>query len=94
VGAVRNKISAYLDDEELRQFNLQVMARGAGESGYIREMLGFSVRHRGAPKGPRKKKEPEAGQTKKRAAKTKVAAKKKAGRKRPTSPQEQLSFLE
>jgi hypothetical protein len=54
------KVSAYLTKEELRQFNLSVMARGAGQSGYIREMLGFDIRPRGAPKGPRKKKSQKA----------------------------------
>ena len=51
------KISAYLSDEELEKFNKQMMARGrVTVSGYIREMLGFDPRGRGAPKGPRKKK--------------------------------------
>jgi hypothetical protein len=54
------KISAYLNEEELRQFKLFVKARGVTESAYIREMLGFDVRLRGAPKGPRKKKERQA----------------------------------
>jgi hypothetical protein len=88
------KVSAYLNAEELREFNRSVIARGAGQSAYVREMLGFEVRPRGAPKGPRKKKPPEAGPTKKRAAKTKAAVKKKAERKRPGTPREQLSFLD
>jgi hypothetical protein len=88
------KVSAYLNAEELREFNRSVMARAAGQSGFIREMLGFEIRPRGAPKGPRKKKPPEAGPTKKRAAKTKAAVKKKAERKRPGAPREQLSFLD
>jgi len=89
-----SKISAYLNETELSEFNRSVMARGAGQSAYIREMLGFEVRPRGAPKGPRKKKEPEASPPKTRAAKTKVAVKKKAERKRPAAPREQLSLLD
>lgn len=50
-------IKAYLDDEEYRQFRLWVLARGASESGYIREQLTFDVKPRGAPKGvPKKRK--------------------------------------
>lgn len=45
------KISAYLSEQELEKFNYQVMARGVTQSAYIREMLGFDVRPRGAPKG-------------------------------------------
>ena len=69
------KISAYLNKEELRQFNLWVLARGVTQSAYIREMLGFDVRGRGAPKGPRKKKAAQA-----KAAKSKRAEKKKGSR--------------
>jgi hypothetical protein len=54
------KISAYLNKDELQNFMVWVRARDAGQSGYIREMLGFEVRPRGAPKGPRKKKEQQA----------------------------------
>jgi hypothetical protein len=70
------KVSAYLNKEELRQFNLSVMARGAGQSGYIREMLGFDVRPRGAPKGPRKQKVEQV-----KAAKARSAVKEKGSRK-------------
>jgi hypothetical protein len=51
-----HKVSAYLNTEELRQFNLWVKARGVTQSAYIREMLSFDIRERGAPKGPRQKK--------------------------------------
>jgi hypothetical protein len=60
VQELKYKISAYLSEEELRDFNRSVLARGATQSGYIREMLGFDVRPRGAPKGPRKKKTQQA----------------------------------
>ena len=69
------KISAYLNEDELRQFKLFVKARGVTESAYIREMLGFDVRPRGAPKGPRKKKERQA-----KPATSKRARKEKGGR--------------
>ena len=52
-----NKISAYLNPEEHRTFKLRVKASGLTESMYIREMLSFDVTPRGAPKGPRKKKQ-------------------------------------
>lgn len=75
----KNRVSAYLTDEELRQFNLQKMARGGvTESAYIREMLGFDVRRRGAPKGPRKK-----TAQKEKASKAKAVSRKK-GRKSVT----------
>ena len=67
------KISAYLNEEEWRQFNLWVKARGITQSGFIREHLSFDVRPRGAPKGPRKNK---TGQAK--AMKPKNAGKGKA----------------
>lgn len=96
------KVSAYLNAEELREFNRSVLARAAGKSGYIREMLGFEVRPRGAPKGPRKKKKPEAGATKKkRAVKARAAVKSEAITEKneakiegPIAPKAQLSFLE
>jgi hypothetical protein len=65
-------VAAYLDDDEYRQFKLWVLARGVGDSGYIREQLSFDVKPRGAPKGvPKKRKvgRPKKG-TKKRAAKS------------------------
>jgi hypothetical protein len=84
------KISAYLNKEELRQFNLFVKARGVTQSGYIREMLGFDVRPRGAPKGPRKKKAPQAKTTKsKRAGKEKGSRQSTAKSRMP-----QLPFLD
>jgi hypothetical protein len=58
VQEARCKISAYLSEEELEKFHIQRRARGdITMSGYIREMLGFDVRERGAPTGPRKKNE-------------------------------------
>jgi hypothetical protein len=48
-----NKIAAYQNNEELCTFKLRVMASGLTESMYIREMLSFDVRGRGAPKGKR-----------------------------------------
>ena len=70
------KISVYLNAEELRQFKLWVKARGLTESMYIREMLGFDVRPRGAPKGPRKKKAEQV-----KAAKARPDVKEKGSRK-------------
>ncbi len=50
-------VTAYLDDTEYRQFKHSVLARGVGDSGYIREQLSFDVKPRGAPKGvPKKRK--------------------------------------
>lgn len=49
------KISAYLNKEELEKFRLMVKARDLTESMFIREMLGFDLRGRGAPKGQREK---------------------------------------
>jgi negative regulator of replication initiation len=73
----KNRVSAYLTDEELRQFNLLKMARGhITESAFIREMLGFDVRPRGAPKGPRRKKAQKA-----QASKAKAVRKKKSRKK-------------
>lgn len=70
----KNRVSAYLTDEELRQFNLLKMARGRiTESGFIREMLGFDVRRPGAPKGPRKKKVEQAQSAKPKRAKKKTS---------------------
>ena len=61
-----------LTDVELRQFNLQKMARvPVTESAFIREMLGFDVRRPGAPKGPRKKKARSSQAVKPRATKKK-----------------------
>jgi hypothetical protein len=77
---VRCRISAYLSEEELEKFNYWVMARGVTVSAYIREMLGFDVRGRGAPKGPRKKK---AQPTK--PVKSKRAGKEKESRQRVVS---------
>jgi hypothetical protein len=66
------KISAYLNQEELRDFNRSVLAHGGTMSAYIREMLGFDPRKRGAPKGPRQKKAPQPKTVKsKRAGKEK-----------------------
>jgi hypothetical protein len=59
------KISSYLDEEELRKFRLMVKARGITESMFIREMLGFDVRQRGAPKGPRPGKKAQAAKPRK-----------------------------
>jgi hypothetical protein len=84
------KISAYLNKEELRQFNLFKKARGVTQSGYIREMLGFEVRPRGAPKGPRKKKAPQP-----KIAKAKPAREVKEVKPRAAKPGlSQLSLLE
>ncbi len=44
-------VKAYLDKEEKRLFRSWVQARGVSESAYIREMLSFEVKPRGAPKG-------------------------------------------
>jgi hypothetical protein len=60
-------ITAYLDDDEYRQFKLQVLARGVGDSGYIREQVSFDVKPRGAPKGVPKKR--KVGRPKKSASK-------------------------
>jgi len=59
-------VAAYLNDEEYRQFKVWVLARGVGDSGYIREQLTFEVRPRGAPKGIPKKR--QVGRPKKSAA--------------------------
>jgi hypothetical protein len=84
------KISAYLNQEEMRDFNRSVMARGAGQSGYIREMLGFDVRQRGAPKGPRKKKTQQV-----KPVKSKRAAKEKGTRQSAVkSRMPQLPFMD
>jgi hypothetical protein len=96
------KISSYLNAEELRVFKLGVKARGLTESMYIREMLSFDVRPRGAPKGKREKisKVKSAKSTKPaRGAAKSRSSKKAAGKKRDDSAvkkdtKEQLSFLE
>ena len=50
------KISSYLNAEELGKFKQMVRGRGSlTDSMFIREMLGFDVRPRGAPKGKREK---------------------------------------
>lgn len=85
-----HKVSAYLTKDELREFELFVKARGATQSGYIREMLGFDIRERGAPKGPRKQKAEHAKQVKsKRAGKEKES---KQGTAKLSAPQ--LPFLD
>jgi hypothetical protein len=76
VQELKYKISAYLSEEELEKFNYRVMARGVTTSAYIREMLSFDIRERGAPKGPRRKKEQQA-----KPVKSKRAAKEKGSRK-------------
>ena len=87
---LKYKISAYLSEEELKKFNVQVMARGLTESMYIREMLGFDIRGRGAPKGPRKKKAQQA-----KAAKAKQAGKEKQSRQSSAKSRlSQLSLLD
>ncbi len=83
------KISAYLSKEELEKFNYQVLAHGGTMSAYIRDMLGFDVRPRGASKGPRKKKEQQA-----KTVKSKRAGKEKRSRQSTPKPREQLSFLD
>ncbi len=90
MGAVTNKISSYLDDEELRLFKLQMKARGVTESAYIREMLGFDVRRRGSPPGPRKKKAPQAETPRPKATKSKAAGKKK--KKQPSAEEARPSL--
>lgn len=84
------KIAAYLDKEELKLFMAQVSARGVGQSGFIREMLGFEVRPRGAPKGQRKK-----CKTEKFVSSTKASrvSKSKQVKKAPEG-KAQLSFLD
>ena len=62
-----HKVAAYLDDDEYRQFKHWVLARGVGDSGYIREQLSFAVKPRGAPKGVPKKR--KVGRPKKGTAK-------------------------
>jgi hypothetical protein len=83
------KISSYLNEEEFRDFNRSVLARGVTQSGYIREMLGFEVKPRGAPKGPRKKKAEQA-----KPVKSNRAGKEKRSRQSTPKPREQLSFLD
>jgi hypothetical protein len=81
-----HRVSAYLTDEELRQFDLQKTARGRiTESAFIREMLGFDVRRPGAPKGPRQKKGKQT-----QSAKPKRAKKKKSS---PSSDVESRALL-
>jgi hypothetical protein len=84
------KIAAYLNQEELRKFRLMVKARGLSESMFIREMLGFEIRPRGAPKGPRKNRAKQA-----KPAKRKQPVKKREHRVRTQSQRaSQLSFLD
>lgn len=84
-----HKISAYLDDAELKKFRLMIKARGdITESAFIREMLGFEVKQRGAPKGKRKQKIKET--TKKKSTKAKKVVQKKAR----SEKLDQLSFLD
>lgn len=61
------KIASYLNQEEMKKFKLMLAGRGLTESMFIREMLGFDVRKRGAPKGKRE-------QTSKTNGKKKAAA--------------------
>jgi hypothetical protein len=86
-----NKISSYLDDEELHKFRQMVKARGITESMFIREMLGFDVRQRGAPKGHRRKKKAHSPKP----VKSKRSA--RIDEQRPVtrhSGESQLSFLD
>lgn len=84
------KIAAYLNQEELRKFRLMVKARGLSESMFVREMLGFEIRPRGAPKGPRKNRAKQA-----KPAKKKRPAKKGERLARVQSQRaSQLSFLD
>jgi hypothetical protein len=80
------KISAYLTEEERRQFEHQVLARGVTESAYIREMLGFDLRRRGAPKGPRQKKAAQPQAVKPRAARKKRS-------RQPSAAESRASWL-
>jgi hypothetical protein len=89
VQEVKCKISAYLSKEELKKFNLSVLARGVTQSAYIREMLGFDVRERGRPKGSRKQKAPQA-----KATRTKPIGQEKKSRKSASKRRVQLSFLD
>lgn len=66
-----------------------VKARDLTESMFIREMLGFDVRPRGAPKGPRKKKVKPA-----RSAKPKVTRGKRGSRPKAVTRESQLSLLD
>lgn len=79
-----NKISAYLDDEELAKFKTWVSARGAGVSGFIREQLTFPVRPRGAPKGKREQTGKRKSSVKAKAAAgvSKSRSSKRAGEKK------------
>jgi hypothetical protein len=83
------KISAYLNKEELEKFRHMVKVRDLTESMLIREMLGFDIRPRGAPKGPRQKKQTEKSVSTKagRSSKLKKANKSQQGKS-------QLTFLE
>jgi hypothetical protein len=97
-----NKISAYLNDEELKLFNTWVAARGVGQSGFIREQLTFEVRPRGAPKGKREQtdKTKSTGKTKAAAGAAKSRSSKRAGEKKADKSAakkegwEQQSFLD
>lgn len=84
-----NKISAYLTDHEMEEFMRHVRMRGAGQSGLIREMLGFAVRPRGAPKGPRKKKQTDKSQSAAKASKASKGQEKKSAQGKT-----QLSLLD
>jgi hypothetical protein len=89
------KVSAYLDEEEMKLFERQVAARGVGQSAFIREMLGYDVRPRGAPKGKRKAKlEQGVKRSESKRASTKSEMKGRGRQVVARTKEEQLSLLE
>lgn len=89
------KVSAYLSPEEMKLFMRQVAARGVGQSAFIREMLGFDVRPRGAPKGKRKAKlEQGVKRSESKRASTKSEVKGRGRQVDDRTKEEQLSLLE